>query len=126
MIITDKEVIKWVKIARNYWLTEDLDEFEEDDRGGRDDKQILADEVSWRLSCYTEGGTSIGDEYDEAVEYIKETKNGKQFRINPNDPVRSLDRAKRKYNECKEVVNEYNRLVSLKKRLEARGYKGRW
>lgn len=126
MIITDKEVIKWVKIARNYWLTEDLDEFEEGEREGRDDKQILADEVSWRLSCYIEGGTSIGDEYDEAVEYIKETKNGKQFRINPNDPVRSLDRAKRKYNECKEVVNEYNRLVSLKKRLEARGYKGRW
>ena len=31
MIITDKEVIKWVKIARNYWLTEDLDEFEEDE-----------------------------------------------------------------------------------------------
>ena len=32
----------------------------EDERDGRSDLQILADEVSYRLSLYTEGGTCAG------------------------------------------------------------------
>ena len=66
MILQDKDAKRWLKIANCNELTESIESFPENERDGLSDMQILADEVSYRLSLYTEGGTSTGEEYEES------------------------------------------------------------
>lgn len=95
----------------------------EDERDGRSDLQILADEVSYRLSLYTEGGTCAGEEYEEAVQLLKEKI--PCWNTIPHIPKYTPIQLENKTKEAKSVVNEYKRLVSLMSRLNKRGYYGR-
>ena len=124
MNITDKEVLKQLKIVRSYELEESVRSYPEDERDGRSDMQILADEVSWRVSLYTEGGTSVGEDYEESREILRETNYGKRILLNPYTlkPKYSPSRIQ----SAKDSVNEYRRLCSLMDRLNKRGYYGRW
>ena len=129
MILKDKDAKRWLKIANCSELTESVESYPEDERDGRSDLQFLADEVSYRLSLYTEGGTCTGEEYEQALEFLKETKNGKVipcYNTFPPVPKYSKIQLEIKLKDAKSVVNEYKRLVSLMKRLESRGYYGRW
>lgn len=54
MILQDKDAKRWLKIANCNELTESIESFPENERDGLSDMQILADEVSYRLSLYTE------------------------------------------------------------------------
>ena len=126
MKITDKEVKRQLNIVNMPELEESVYTYPEDERDGRSDMQILADECSYFVSMYSEGGTVFSDDYEDALEYIKETRRGTRFTVDANNMARSLARAKQKYEDSKRIVNEYKRLVNLKKRLEAKGYCGRW
>ena len=126
MKITDKEVKRQLNIVNMPELEESVYSYPEDERGGRSDMQILADECSYFVSMYSEGGTVYSDDYENALEYIRETKRGTRFTVDPNNTVKSLARAKNKYEQAKAIVNEYKRLCNLKKRLEAKGYYGKW
>jgi hypothetical protein len=124
MNITDKEVLKQLKIVRSYELEESVRSYPEDERDGRSDMQILADETSWRLSLYTEGGTSTGEDYEEAKEILQETKYGKVIPLNRYTlkPKYSPSRIQ----SAKDSVNEYRRLCSLMDRLNKKGFYGKW
>lgn len=128
MVLQDKDVKRWLKIANCIELTESMETLPENERDGRSDLQILADEVSYRLSLYTEGGTCTGEEYEEAVQFLKEVKGGKIpcWNTIPPTPKYTPIQLRLKTQEAKDVVNEYKRLVSLMKRLNERGYYGRW
>lgn len=129
MNITDKKALRWIKIANCDELRESIDSYPEDERGGRDDLQFLADEVSYRTSLYTEGGTSVGEDYEEAVEFLRESNNGKRmvyYHTMPPVPKYTEIGLQNKVNSCKKSVNEYKRLISLEKRLKDLGYTGRW
>lgn len=128
MILQDKDAKRWLKIANCNELTESIESFPESERDGLSDMQILADEVSYRLSLYTEGGTSTGEEYEEAVQFLKDTKGGRIPCWNTIPPTAMYTpiRLKLKIEEARSVINEYNRLVSLMKRLNKRGYYGKW
>ena len=127
MNITDKEVLKQLKIVKFSELDESIKDYPENERDGRSDMQVLADECSYFVSMYHEGGTCFSNDYEDALDYIRETRNGKRFPIDdPSNPQRSLNRAKMKYQQAKDCVNEYKRLVNLKKRLEQKGFYGRW
>ena len=128
MIIQDKDVKRWLKIANCTELTESMETFPENERDGKSDLQILADEVSYRLSLYTEGGTCTGEEYEEAVQLLKEVRGGKIpcWNTIPPTPKYTSIQLEIKINDAKAVVNEYSRLKSLMRRLNERGYYGRW
>ena len=101
-----------------------VNDYPDDERDGRSDLEFLADEVSWHLSCYNEDGHYWKEDLEEAKEILKETKNGKVIPLFTDTlkPVYSawkIDRAK-------EQIKEYRRLVNCMKRLNAKGYYGRW
>ena len=128
MIIQDKDVKRWIRRANCIELTESIETFPENERDGKSDLQILADEVSYRLSLYTEGETCTGEEYEEAVQFLKEIRGGKIpcWNTIPPTPKYTPIQLENKTKQAKNVVNEYKRLVSLMKRLNERGYYGRW
>lgn len=124
MIIQDKNVKRWLKIANCMELTESMETFPENERDGKSDLQILTDEVSYRLSLYTEEGTCTGEEYKDAVQFLKEVRGGKIpcWNTIPPTPKYTPIQLENKTKEAKAVVNEYKRLVSLMSRLNERGY----
>lgn len=124
MKITDKEALRQLKIVNSYELEETIRDYPEDERDGRSDMQFLADEVSYRLSLYTEGGTCTGEDYEESKEILRETDYGKRILLNPYTlkPKYSPSRIQ----SAKDSVNEYRRLRSLMDRLEKKGYYGKW
>ena len=101
-----------------------LDGYPEDERDGRSDMQMLADELSYILSNYTEDGHTLCEDLKESREILRETKNGKVIPLwqSTLKPVYSKSRI-----ECaRSTINEYNRLKSLFKRVHARGLVGKF
>jgi len=123
MVITDKEVLRSVKIANCEELRESIETYTEEERDGRSDMQILADEVSYRLSLYSED-TYTRDDYLEAKRILKRTENGKAFPFDPHT-FRPLI-TKMDVEIARERINEYRRLKSLMSRLEKKGFYGSW
>ena len=124
MKITDKVALAELKKVNSGLLYDTVNDYPDDERDGRSDLEFLADEVSWHLSCYNEDGHYWKEDLDEAKEILKETKNGKVIPLFTDTlkPVYSswkIDRAK-------EQIKEYRRLVNCMKRLNAKGYYGRW
>ena len=124
MTFTDKEAVKELNRARSFELHCRIEDYPEYEREGRSDFQILADELSWLLDNFNEDGHCLHDDLEDAREILRETKNGKVIPLWKDSlkPMYSSSRIK----GCRDIVNEYNRLVSLRKRVHAKGYKGRW
>ncbi len=124
MTITDKEVLKELDRVRSYDLREDLNTYPEDERDGRSDMQMLADEVSYILSCYMEDGNFLGDSLRESKEILKETKNGKVIPLwkTTLTPIYRQDQIQMSRN----IINEHRRLQNLYKRLNDKGFNGKW
>ena len=124
MKITDKEALKELKRVNSFDLDEDISTYPEDERDGRSDMQVLADECSYILSNYEEDGHVLCIDLELAKETIRETKNGKQI------PLWSST-LQPKYRPsditcARSVINEHRRLKNLMKRLNAKGFYGRW
>lgn len=124
MNITDAGVLKELKRVRSFDLEDDIRDYPENERDGRNDWQVLADETSWILSNYEEDGHVLYDTLENAKEILRETKNGKCI------PVWAST-LKPKYREsdirmARDIINEYKRLISLYKRIKEKGYYGRW
>ena len=124
MKITDQEVIKIMKRARLYEVEESVYTYPENERDGRSDMQVLADEASYYLSLYEEDGTAHSDDLAWAKEVLSRTRYGKVMPLympSMTPVYRPSD-----IQNAKDCVNEYNRLKRLVKRLEGKGYYGRW
>lgn len=123
MNITNKDALRELKIVKCYELDESIESYPEDERDGRSDMQILADEVSWRLSLYGED-TCTGGDYEEAKEILNETKYGKVIPLNPHTlkPKYTPSRIQ----SAKDSVNEHRRLRACMDRLNKKGYYGKW
>lgn len=122
MKLSDKETLKQLKLVKSYELKEMLDEYPEEERDGRSDMQMLADETGYLISRYNEDDT--GHYYDlvEAREILNEIRQGM-----PLDPLT----LKPKYPDwkiqcCKDIIAEYRRLCNLSKRLEKKGIYSKW
>lgn len=124
MTITDAEVLKELKKVRCYELEESLEEYPEDERDGRSDFQMLADECSYILSCYDESGHCYCEDLEESKEILRETKNGKVIPLYKTTltPVYSKSRIE----NARNTINQHKRLQSLMKRLNDKGYFGKW
>lgn len=124
MNITDKKVLTELKRVRCWELWESVSEYPEDERDGRTDMQFLADEVSYILSCYDEGGNVFCDDLEWAKEVLKETKNGKVIPMWQESLIPKYSR--RDIEMARNSINDYKRLKNCMKRLNASGYYGKW
>lgn len=115
MEITDKRVLRELRIARNGTLSENIATRPENERDGRTDMEILLEEACDLLDMYDEGDTCFSEALEDARDILRETKNGKEIPLNsktlkPKYPPYKI-------NDAKEIVNEYRRLNNLVKRL---------
>ena len=120
MKITDKEVLKQLRIVRCSDLEENIRTLPEDEVEGRSDLQVLKDELEYLLSLYDEGGTCHSEDLEQAREFMRETKNGKVipcYNTLPPTPKYSVTRLKLEVDKARNTINEYNRLKSLERRL---------
>lgn len=124
MKITDSAVLKELKRVRSFELEESIASYPDNERDGRSDMQVLADECSWILSNYAEDGHVLHDDLEEAKEIIRKTKNGKVMVLWKDSlkPVWSKSRIE----TARASINEFKRLQNLLKRLNANGYHGQW
>ena len=124
MNITDPKVLAHLSAVRSTELEETLSDYPEDERDGRSDMQMLADEAGYLYSLYSEEGSGHRDDLLEAKRVLRAAKNGKAIPL-------SLPSLAPKYSnstirESREIVNEHRRLANLIKRLEKAGYSSRW
>lgn len=124
MKITDTEVLKELNRVNSFDLDEDLETYPEDERDGRTDLQMLADEVSYILNCYQEDGHFLCESLEESKEILRITKNGKVIPLCKS----TLKPAYREsqIRTSKDIINEHRRLQNLYKRLQARNLRGKW
>ena len=119
MKFSDKDAKKMLQNVRSFDLEDDIANYPENERDGRSDLQILADEVSYLISLYSEE-TTTAEEYKAAKCFLKETKNGTVmpfYDTIPPKPKYSPLGLENKAKNAKAVVNEYRRLCSLKNGL---------
>lgn len=123
MKITDKVALAELKKVKSNELYETIKDYPDDERDGRSDLQFLADEVSYQISCFNEDGHNWNEDLTEAKEILKETKNGKVIPYYPNlqPKYRSWQ-----IDNAKALISEYRRLLNCLKRLNSKGYYGRW
>lgn len=126
MTLTDQKAIKMLEKARLWEVAESIYNYPEDEREGRSDFQMLADEASYMYSCYYEDGHCFHDDLMEAKEKLRETNYGKRIPLDSR-----TFRPKHGYwpsdiQNCKNAVNEFNRLKRFVERLEKLGYIGKW
>lgn len=105
-------------------LYEAISSYPEEERDGRSDLQMVADEVSYIISCINEDGHVFNEETKWAQTVNKETKGGKVMpyytgTLMPKYSGIDVRRAK-------EILNENRRLKSCMKRLNDAGYYGQW
>lgn len=131
MEVTDKYVIKELDKVDIPELDEMVRTYPKDELEGRSQVQILADEASYILSMYTEGGTTFSEDLEDAYRILGETKMG--TRIPECEWIFSSGRREihKKYKEsdikqARATVAEYRRLKGLMGRLEKKGIYGRW
>ena len=126
MKLTDEKAIKMLKKARLYELEEMIDNYPENERDGRNDWQMLADEAGYYYSCYLEDGHCFKDDLADAREKLRETKNGKVIPIDKKTfrPLHGYWPSDLQI--ARDAVNEFNRLKRFVERLEKRGYYSKW
>lgn len=126
MVLTDKTAIQMLKKARLLDVEENLDTYPENERDGRDDFQMLADEAGYIYSCFFEDGHCYKDDLEDAKRILSETKYGKVIPLNPVTLKPKRGYYPSEIQGCKDLVNMVNRLERFVKRLEKLGYYSRW
>lgn len=113
MILTNPEVLKALHKVACEELYESIEYYPEDERDGRDDWQMLADEAGYILSCYEEDGHCFKDDLEWAREKLRETKHGKIIPLDPQTfkPLRGYYPSD--IDSAESVVKEYNALKRL-------------
>ena len=119
MKLTDQEAIKALKKVRVYDLEQMISDYPEDERDGRSDWDMIANEAGWLLDALNEDENANHEALLEAREILRETHNGKTMPI----LVPSLKPKYKEYQvrDAKEFVNMYNRLVRFVNKLTGMG-----
>lgn len=126
MTLTDPKVLKLLKNLRSYELEYRIDLYPDDERDGRDDMQMFADELSYLISCFEEYGHFLNNELRESQRVLARTKNGKEIRILDWMTHPRLEYSQTDIQCMRDTVNEYKRLKYRYKKLNEQGIYGRW
>lgn len=123
MKLTDTEALKELNRVKSGALWESISEYPEEERDGRSDMEMLADEVSWLIYCTHEEGCGEWEQAIRAKEIMKETKNG---RVMPLLPDLQPKYKQYEVENARALINENRRIENLMKRLNNNGYYGQW
>ena len=126
MTLTDEKAIAMLRKARCYDVEEDLDTYPENERDGRDDFQMIADEAGYRYSCYFEDGHCDNDARLEAIELLRETKYGKVIPLDKRTLKPKHGYWPHDIQDAKDFLNMVARTGRLVERLRKMGYYSRW
>lgn len=126
MKITDKWVLKELDKLNDGMLRENIECYPEDERDGRSDIEVFADEVSYLVSLYHGEGHILEDEYKEAKKLLRETQNGKIIPISASTfrPLPGYN--KTDIEEAMEKVRIHDALRAELRKLQKRGVYGAW
>ena len=124
MKFTDKDALNEMKKIRSGELYEWISEYPENERDGRSDMQVLADELSYMISCFEENGHGMHDDLEWAREVLRDTKNGKVMPL-WGKSLRPMYRPSDITN-AKDLINEVRRLKNGMKRIQDKGFIGAW
>ena len=124
MNLTDKSAISALKRVNCCELTDLVYDYPEDERDGRTDWEMIANEAGYLLSMFREDDTAHSDGLREAREILHRTKGGKVMPIN----ARTLKPLYKPYEiqTARDTVNEYNRLARFVKKLQSMGLYCPW
>ena len=118
MKLTDTAAIKALKKVRIYELEEMIDNYPENERNGRTDWDMVANEAGWLLDSYNSQDTVRHDDIEEAREILSKTRYGTvpAFSYYSGKPYKDYE-----IQSAKDRVNEYNRLTRFVARLKKMG-----
>lgn len=125
MKLTDGKAIAMLQRARLYDVEESIDTYPENERDGRDDWQMLADEAGYIYSLYFED-TCHAEALEDARRVLAETKYGKVIPLDPRTFKPKRGYMPSDIQVAKDIVNEFNRLKRFCERLEKMGYHSKW
>ena len=119
MKLTDQEAIKALKKVRCYDLEQMIEDYPEDERDGRTDWDMIANEAGWLLDAFNEDENANHEALQEARDVIRETKNGKVF---PGLLTSAqLKTWQFRVQDARDLINMYNRLTRFVKKLKRMG-----
>lgn len=119
MKLKDKDAIKALKKVRIWDLEQMIEDYPEDERDGRSDWDMIANEAGWLLDALNEDGNANHDALLEARQILHETKNGTVF---PGLLLSTqVESWKYKVRDAKDFINMYNRLTRFVKKLKSMG-----
>ena len=119
MKLTDPEAIKALKKVRVWDLAQMIDDYPEDERDGRSDWDMVANEAGWLLDALNEDGNANHDALLEAREIIRTTKNGTVFPgLLTSAQLKSWQY---RVQDARDFINMYNRLVRFVAKLKGMG-----
>lgn len=116
MKFTDEKAKKIFNRIKCDEVSESIETFQEEERDGRTDLEIINEEVDYFLEMFEEDGTVFSEELENAKAVMKETENGKYI------PLRLYDLkpkyAKWEVEACKRTISEYRQLKRISKRVK--------
>jgi hypothetical protein len=108
-MIKDKKVLALVKRINSTELCQFVRDFQESERKGRADLEIIKDFIGYILEVYAEKGSVLYDDLNEARATYKYYK-GYDLTGRYHEQVY--------FNQSKNIINEYNRLKRAYKKLQ--------
>ena len=119
MKLTDVEAIKALRKVRVYDLEMMISDYPEDERDGRSDWDMIANEAGWLLDAFNESENANHEALEEAREIIRETHNGKVFPgLLTSAKLKSYQL---KVQDARDLINMYNRLKRFVQKLKSMG-----
>ena len=119
MKLTDQEAIKALKADRIYDLERMIEDYPEDERDGRTDWDMIANEAGWLLDAMNEEENANHEALVEAQQIIRQTKNGTVFPGALTSVQVTTWRIR--VRDARDYVNMYNRLTRFVKKLKGMG-----
>ena len=119
MKLTDENAIKALKKLRCYDLEMMIADYPENERDGRSDWDMIANEAGWLLDGFRDPEHANNEALQEAKELIRKTKNGTVF---PGLVTSvQLESWRILVQDARDLVNMVKRLERFVRRLKADG-----
>ena len=119
MKLTDVEAIKALRKVRCYDLEMMLSDYPEDERDGRTDWDMIANEAGWLLDAFSEDENANHEALQEARQILRDTKNGTVFPgLLTSTQVKSWEIRVR---DARDLINMVNRLARFVQKLKGMG-----
>ena len=119
MKLTDAEAIKALRRVRCHDLEMMLDDYPEDERDGRTDWEMIANEAGWLLDGFRSDDHANHEALEEAKTLIRQTRNGKVF----PGPLTYVQLRSWRYRvqDARDLINMVKRLARFVEKLKGMG-----